>query len=221
MLKEMKKIALIISIILFNSCSSTFYCYLNSMGSSPQDKTYFITSNNASLNKSIEYKEYFRDLKIILDDLGYIQADSVNAALKVVFDYRIGEQQVYKTNVQVVETVTTFVPTAPNTTLWSGTFSFGSAPATTKRSYVPISSDEEDINLPVYVDICAFDNKTDIPIWKVTVWDEVERETQISSVIPYLLACAKDYFGMNSRGEQMVEIDRFEAEKKYGFVWPY
>lgn len=217
----MKKLVLIFCTILLGSCSSSFYCYLNSMGESPQDKTYYLTSGNPHLNNSLEYKEYFKCLKIILDDLGYVQADSVSASLKVEFDYRIGDQQVRRENVQSVKAVTTYTPATSTTTFSSGKLSFSSTPATTKTSYVPTSSDVETIKLPVYVDICASDNDTNIPIWKVTIWDEVERETQIPSIMPYLLVCAKDYLGINSQGEKIVIIDRYETENKYGFLWPY
>lgn len=216
----MKKLILIICLTLSCSCS-TFYCYLNSMGTTPQDKTYYITSGDTLLDGSLEFKEYFKHLKGRLDDLGYIEADSTNASLKIMFNYKVGEQYVHKTKVQSLKSVTTYTPATYTTTLSSNNLSFNTTSATTKTSLVPTISDTETIKLPIYVKICAISNNTKDHIWEVTIWDEVERETQIPTVIPLLIVCANNYLGTNSEGEQIVKIGQYDIENKYGLIWPY
>uniref|UniRef100_UPI004055AB07 hypothetical protein n=1 Tax=Alistipes sp. TaxID=1872444 RepID=UPI004055AB07 len=191
------------------------------MGTSPLGKTYYLTSGNALLDESLEYKEYFKHLKGRLDDLGYIEADSVNASLKIMFNCKIGEQYVSRTNVQTLQSVTSHTPATYTTTSSLGSLSFSTTSPTTKTTLVPTTSNLETIKLPIFVEICAFDNNTKSQIWKVTIWDEVQRETQIPSVIPFLIVCAENYIGTNSQGEQRVTIERSDAEDKYGLIWPY
>lgn len=221
----MKKFLLIICTILLNGCTPTitYFCYLNSMGSSPQEKTYYITSGDILLDKSLEYKEYFRHLNLRLNELGYVQADSTDASIKILFNYKIGEQKVHKKSVSSLEPVT--ISTSPtSTTTLSGTqLTFSSTSGSTTTTLVPKTSNMETIKYPVSVEISAVDAATNDAIWEITIVDEVERETQIPTMIPYLILCAKDYFGINTQGEKRatITIKKEEAEDKYGLIWPY
>lgn len=62
------------------------------------------------------------------------------------------------------------------------------------------------LQIPLLVTIRAFDNKTNKPIWEVLAKDELDRETQIQSVMPWLLSSIQEYIGKNSNGEQTVKI---------------
>ena len=72
------------------------------------------------------------------------------------------------------------------------------------------------------VTIRAFDNKTNKPIWEVLAKDELDRETQIQSVMPWLLSSIQEYIGKNSNGEQTVKImNTIKNKEKYNLAWPY
>lgn len=221
----MRNFLLAVCTILLNGCTPyiTYVCYLNSMGSSPQEKTYYITSGDILLDKSLEYKEYFNHLNLRLSELGYVQTDSTDASLKILFNYKIGEQKVHKKSVSSLEPVT--ISTSPtSTTTLSGTqLTFSSTSGSTTTTLVPKTSNMETIKYPVSVEISAVDAATNDAIWEITIVDEVERETQIPTMIPYLILCAKDYFGINTQGEKRatITIKKEEAEDKYGLIWPY
>lgn len=221
----MRNFLLAVCTILLNGCTPyiTYVCYLNSMGSSPQEKTYYITSGDILLDKSLEYKEYFNHLNLRLSELGYVQTDSTDASLKILFNYKIGEQKVHKKSVSSLEPVT--IRTSPtSTTTLSGTqLTFSSTSGSTTTTLVPKTSNMETIKYPVSVEISAVDAATNDAIWEITIVDEVERETQIPTMIPYLILCAKDYFGINTQGEKRatITIKKEEAEDKYGLIWPY
>ena len=66
------------------------------------------------------------------------------------------------------------------------------------------------------------DTLSNNPIWEVVIKDDLKRETQMQSVMPWLLLGAKEYIGKSSNGEQTVKIDnKKEVKEKYKLVWPY
>ena len=52
-----------LSCLILTSCWSWYECTLNSRGSSPLEKTYFLTSPDSALNATLEFQEYAGRLK--------------------------------------------------------------------------------------------------------------------------------------------------------------
>ena len=76
--------------------------------------------------------------------------------------------------------------------------------------------------IPLYVVIRAVETVTNKLVWEVVVEDDLDRETQIQTVIPWLFLAAKDYFGRSSNGEQSPCIrNTRENREMYQLVWPY
>ena len=83
-------------------------------------------------------------------------------------------------------------------------------------------TETKNYKIPLLVTIRAFDNKTNKPIWEVLAKDELDRETQIQSVMPWLLSSIQEYIGKNSNGEQTVKImNTIKNKEKYNLAWPY
>ena len=76
--------------------------------------------------------------------------------------------------------------------------------------------------IPLHVVIRAFETSTKKPVWEVVVEDNLDRETQMQTVMPWLLLAAKDYFGRSSNGEQTPQIKNTNENRElYQLVWPY
>jgi hypothetical protein len=70
--------------------------------------------------------------------------------------------------------------------------------------------------------IRAFERLTNEPVWEVVVEDDLDRETQMQTVMPWLFLAAKDYFGRSSNGEQTPHIRNTRENREiYQLVWPY
>lgn len=184
---------IVVSCLNLISCSQ-YYCLLNSRGQTPVEKTYYIVSIDKETN--LEFKEYSGILKERLKELGYIESVPHNAAIRILFDYDMGEK--YLVN--------------------------NSTSARTYGSPYYTNSNIEHKNtykIPLYVTIKAFDNKTEEPIWEVDVRDDLDRETQMQSAMPWLLLCTQEYIGKSSNGEQMVKIkNTTKIKAKYNLIWP-
>lgn len=231
--------------VIFTSCGSWYYCTLNSRGSSPLEKSYFVISPDSTSNATLEFKEYANILKEHLNDLGYTEATSQNAALRIELDYGMGEAYLAnstttantysytyaKTNIKSNTNAKANVKTnaytknnqfnintsgngssKTNTKIGQTSNTFGSTTYGTSNTY----------KIPLLVSIKAFENKSGNPIWEITVKDDLYRETQMQSVMPWLLLSTKEYIGRSSNGEQTIKIDnKKEIKEKYRLIWPY
>ena len=227
------------------SCGSWYYCTLNSRGNSPLEKTYYVFSRDSTVNRSLEFKEYAEILKQHLNDAGYTESIPQNAAICVELDYGMGETYLAastttartysstqtqidlksKTNANASVKSNAYAnknqlnantkghgSSKTNTQIGQRSNTFGSTTYGTTNTY----------KIPLFVSIKAFDNKSGEPIWEITVKDDLDRETQMQSVMPWLLLCTKEYIGKSSNGEQTVKIDNTEEIKeRYKLVWPY
>lgn len=196
----MKSIHFLKALCLFFCClgltSCGYYCTLISRGNSPLNKTYYITSSDSTTNRSLEFKEYANILKKYLDEIGYSESSPQEASLVIKFDYEMGEAYLFN-----------------STTTAKTKISINS---TAKTEYEKSNT----YRIPLSVSIKAFDNQSGEPIWEVIVRDELNRETQIQSVMPWLLLGTKEYIGKSSKGEQKVKITNKEIREKYNLVWP-
>ena len=229
----------------FTSCGGWYYCTLNSRGSSPLEKTYYVASPDSTINTTLEFKEYASILKEHLNEAGYTESTPLHAALCIELNYGMGEK--YLTN--STTTASTYSSTYTNTNITSNTNANASIKtnAYTNNNQLNITTGgnggskintnigqtsntfgntrygtTNTYKIPLLVSIKSYDNKSDEPIWEIIVKDELDRETQIQSVMPWLLLCAKEYIGKSSHGEQIVRINnKKEIREKYKLVWPY
>ena len=216
------------SVLLLSGCSNWYYCTLNSRGVSPSEKTYYIAPQDSAIKSSLEFKEYAEILKSHLNSSGYEEANYKTAALRIELGYGMGEAY--------LESTSTNTPALPfgnyNVTY---TTTLGTGQSTTSISQIPANigqsntmygstslSTTHTYKIPLYVVIRAFETLTNEPVWEVVVEDDLDRETQMQTVMPWLLLSAKDYFGRSSNGEQTPRIkNNYENREMYQLVWPY
>ena len=239
------RICIGLSCIILNSCGSYYYCTLNSRGSSPSEKTYFLTSPDSTLNATLEFQEYAGILKGYLTELGYSETSSQDALLRIELKYSIGEALLdnstttessysytygntnIKSNTKADANIKANV-NANNNKLSVNTKGYGESKTNTKigqaNNALSFTTYEtpNTYKIPLLVSIKSFNNKSNNPIWEVVIKDDLKRETQMQSVMPWLLLGAKEYIGKSSNGEQTVKIDnKKEVKEKYKLVWPY
>ena len=194
------------SVALLSGCANSYYCTVNSRGISPAEKTYYIEPRDPSMRHSFEFEEYATILKEHLDSSGYEEANIKTAALRIELGYGIGDA--FPISSAGANT------TAPNYGNYSVTYNIpiGADKGSTTHTY----------KIPLYVVIRAFETLTNKSVWAVVVEDELDRETQMQTVMPWLLLAAKDYFGRSSNGEQSPRIrNTSKNREKYQLVWPY
>ncbi len=227
------------------SCKNWYYCTLNSRGSSPLEKTYYVVSPDSAVNKTLEFQEYANILKEHLNEVGYIEGLPQYAALCIELDYGMGETYLANSTT----TVNNYSSTYTNTNIKSNSNANASVKTNAYANYNQLnvktngqenSTTKTNIGqtshtfgsttsgttniykIPLFVSVKAFDNQSGEPIWEVTAKDELDRETQMQSVMPWLLLATKEYIGKSSYGEQTVKIDnKKEIKEKYKLVWPY
>lgn len=235
----------ITSVLLFSGCSNIYYCTLNSRGVTPLEKTYYVAPQDTTLIHNLEFNEYAMILKTHLNSSGYKEANYKTAALRIELGYGMKEAYLESTstssgtvtntlnNVNIksksitgenantstvkygnysVSNTVTFGTHQTSTNIGQNITTYGNTSETTTHNY----------KIPMHVTIRAFETLTNAPVWEVIVEDELDRETQMQTVMPWLILSAKDYFGRNSNGEQTAEIkDTKENREMYQLVWPY
>lgn len=228
-----------------SSCGTWYYSTLNSRGATPIDKSYYLSSSDSTIVKTLEFKEYASFLKERLNELGYVEKDNKSAALCIFLDYGMGDTYLagstassytytntnLNTNLKSSSSANTLAKTNINTNnnnYSANTSAFGTSNTNTnvqQRTNAMSSTSTGITNtykIPLYVEIRAFDNITGDPIWEVNVKDDLDRETQIQSVMPWLLLSTQEYIGKSSTGEKIVKINNTpEIKDKYKLVWPY
>lgn len=186
-------------LILTTSCASGYFCTLNSRGITPSNKTYYINPIDSTATNYLEFQEYANILKARLNEIGYLENTPQEAFLRIQLQYDMKDP--YLSQVDTKAKVYS-----------SSSYTYTTGKQTETPKY----------KIPILVTIRAFDNKTNTPIWEVTAKDELDRETQIQTVMPWLLSSIKNYIGKNSNGEQTVKIyNTKETREKYNLIWPY
>lgn len=213
------------SVLLLSGCANSYYCTLNSRGVSPAEKTYYVAPQDSSMRYSLEFEEYATILKGHLNSSGYEEANYKTAALRIELGYGMREAYLESTSTSYGTVANTYNNVKPISSASANT------PALNHGNYnvtytVPIGTGQgsatHTYKIPLYVAIRAFDTLTNKPVWEVVVEDDLDRETQMQTVMPWLFLSAKDYFGRNSNGEQTPHIkDTRENREMYQLVWPY
>lgn len=74
-----------------SSCSPRWYCYVDSVGAAPSDKTYYSVPYFPQDVNPLVASQFMADLDVVMTKAGYVKADSLSASLKVYFAYRLGD----------------------------------------------------------------------------------------------------------------------------------
>ena len=233
------------SVLLLSGCSSWYYCTLNSRGVSPSEKTYYIAPQDSTMKSSLEFKEYAEMLKKHLNSSEYEEANYKTAVLRIELGYGMGETYLESTSTHSgtvtntynninIKSKSTASANANTSAVTFGNYGIASTTATGARqsstnigqrstTYGSTSqSTTHTYKIPLYVVIRAFEIMTNEPVWEVVVEDNLDRETQMQTVMPWLFLSAKDYFGRSSNGEQTPRIDNTRTNREmYQLVWPY
>lgn len=232
---------LLLPILLLSSCGSWYQATLNSRGVSPEYKSFYITSSDSSLVKTLEFKEYATVLKNRLNEIGYTESLPNDAALAIVLDYQLGDTYLAGTTVgsysyntaninTAIKSTTTAIAKANTkvgnnkitTTASRKSSTNGSIKTTGYSAGYTTTSATNTYKIPLLVVISAVDNNSKETYWEVIVKDDLYRETQMQSVMPWLILSAQPYFGRGSQGEVTTKIDNTKANKeKYNLIWPY
>ncbi len=212
----MKKIFTVILLgFMLNSCG--YYCYVSSIGSTPQSKSYYILPTNPNLEGDLEFEQYANMLVTALNRVGYKNTSEEQAGTIIYFDWQIGN----------LSTETSSVPYTYNTyssstsTHWVST-PYGSYPqmttTTTTTPHTSYMSFSEDY-APVAVHVIAVDKQTRKQIWKTTINDKLEySKTTMKRLMPIMLYAGSQYFGATAEGR----VTLFPSEvSNQGITWPY
>lgn len=223
------------------SCGTWYYSTLNSRGFSPEAKTYFISSADSLLMKTLEFREYAEVLKQRLNEVGYVEVIPSQADLKIMLDYQLGD-----TYLEATYTGSSSFSTANvNTNINSNTNANVSIKGTANKNSAYVSgygnastytsvkstgystsytgtTSTNSYKIPLIVSISAVERVSSDPVWEIIVRDNLSRETQMQSVMPWLILSAQPYFGKSTQGEITTKINNTkEIKERYNLIWPY
>lgn len=234
-------ILFILPLLLCGCSSSYFYSTINSRGYTPENKSYYITSPDVSLAHSLEFLEYAEILKQRLNEVGYCETNQDEASLTIYLDYSLGEPYLADSSTKSTTYSTASVYTnassstnrnssatansrgnSRNVNATTNTSNNGSTRTTGYSTSGTTTTTTHRYKIPVIVSIQAVSNENLNPVWEVIINDYVYRESQLQTVMPWLLLCAQQYFGMSSNGEAFPRIDNKKSiREKYNLIWPY
>ncbi len=221
--------------LLMTSCGSWFYCNVSSYGSNPPQKGYYIIPADSTLIEDFEYIEYSSILKSRLNEVGYTESSSENADLRIILDYFMGNERYVGSTTSTYNSSFTFQNGKINSNTNananvkvrgnSATANVSSSTLvnsknTTQTIGSSSTTESAQYETPIGVNIIAFDNYSDKPVWKVEVRDILRSGSSATfrSVMPWLIASAQPYFGTNYEGQPTITKSNGE---KMGLKWPY
>ena len=240
-MKSLKSAITMILMLLFSSCGTWYQATLNSRGISPEKKTYHITSSDSTILSTLEFKEYADVLKNRLNECGYMNVSPDESDIVILLDYNLGDTYLAGTytgsyNYSTVN-ANTYVKSNTNASASANTKvsnsgvktkAYGNSNTTTSvktSGYSTGYTGTSSINtykIPLLVRISAINKKSNETVWEVSVRDDLSRETQMQSVMPWLILSAQPYFGKSSHGEIVTKVNNTNAIKEqYNLIWPY
>ena len=235
-------ILLIICCSILSSCSTYYWCNVSAFGNTPKELTYHVEPDDSTLVDDLEYQEYAAQLKMRLNEVGYIESPASSATLCIVLSYYIGEEKYVgastfastnnvnftngkiNSNTQVSGTgkVTTSAKNSSvDTKVKTNTTSSTTVQIKQKNQGYTFSnsSTQAQYETPIGCKITALDNQDMKPIWSVEVTDKLTQYSySFRSYMPWMIYAAQSYFGKS--GESRIEIKRAEGEAK-GLKWFY
>ena len=201
--------------LVLHSCG--YYCYVASIGNTPQRQSYYILPTNPNLIGDLEFKQYADMLSSALNRVGYYDVPEDQASIIIYFDWQVGN----------LSTETGAIPYTYNTYSSATTTSWVSTPSgsypqmstttvtTPHTSYIAYSEDYS----PVAVHVIAVDKQTGNQIWKTTINDKLEYgRTTLTKLMPVMLYAGSKYFGTTAEGR--VDVSPSEVTDQ-GIEWPY
>lgn len=238
---SLKAIALLTLTLLLTSCGTWYQATLNSRGVSPEKKNYYITSSDSTVLSTLEFREYADVLKNRLNESGYINTSPEKSDIVILLDYYLGDTYLAETytgsyNYSTVNANTTIksntsASAKANTTATASgvkTKAYGNSNTNTSIKTTGYStgytgtSSTNTYKIPLLVRISAVDKDTNETVWEVSVRDDLDRETQMQSVMPWLILSTQPYFGNSSHGEIITKVNNTKAIKEqYNLTWPY
>ncbi len=225
---------------ILSSCGSYYWCNVSAFGGTPQKSTYHVVPDNSTLVDDLEYQEYAHQLKVRLNEVGYVESSDSTAALCIVLSYYIGEEKYIGSNTFTSVNSLTFTNGKTNSnTQVSGTGKVTTSAKnksidarvktnTTSSANAQIkqkdqgytfsnSSTEARYETPIGCKITALDNQDMRPIWSVEVTNKLTKYSgSFRSHMPWMIYAAQPYFGKS--GEYRVEIKEEEGKLK-GLNW--
>lgn len=235
-------ILLISCSIILSSCGTYYWCNVNAFGRTPQKLTYHVVPDDSTLVDDLEYQEYAHQLKVRLNEVGYVESSDSTAALCIVLSYYIGEEKYIgsntftsinslnftngKTNSNTQVSGTGKVTTsAKNNSIDTRVKANATSSTSTQikqknQSYTFSNSSTQALyEIPIGCKITALNNQNMRPVWNVEVTDKLTQYSKsFRSYMPWMIYAAQPYFGKS--GEYRVEIKRAEGESK-GLKWFY
>lgn len=172
-------------------CSPKYLGYLYSFGSSPSEKTYYVVSPDSSVNATLEFKEYAGYLKEVCNEVGYMESNPLDAAVRIELNY--GNEKF----IPVKKSDRVQVDKGYSSGL-GGSVNSQSGEIETNIEYQP------NADTSVNVSIRAFDNGSGEPIWEIYI---MSLNGMHQPTMYRLLLSAKDYIGRSSWGKQRIYID--------------
>lgn len=235
--QQLTAITIIMLSFSFTSCGSWYYCTVSGFGSTPQETTYYIEPIDSNLIDDLEFQEYAGMLRGRLNESGYRETNSDDAALCVRLGYYIGEKEFVgtttssggfsMTNGKITANTNAIANGTATTNLYGNTSTTkaqanGSSSTNVKTnqqtntySYSNTSAIYNQ-NIGCYIEVLSTRNMK--PVWTVEVLDHMTY-AGFRKVMPWMIASAQAYFGKSGEGE--VKITKKEGEEQKGLVWPY
>lgn len=204
---------------LLSSCASSWYCYVDSIGRETEAKAYFIENHFPEDVNALWAAEYIEDLDVVLQDLGYIKTDSINASLYISFGYSIGEIQEHQYNVSYpvyAYSPSTQTKGSTNTTVKSSTgqtIGTISSKTTSKQAagttVAGVGSSTTYLSKQhIEIAITAQEAGTTNVMWAVRITDNTDPSDleNLRKWMPYYLLCAYPYIGYSSPGRVETKV---------------
>lgn len=242
LIKLYKSLFMFFCLIAFTSCGSWYYCTVSGYGTSPEKKTFYISTNDSLSYEILEYAEYSSLLSQRLTESGYVKSTPDQSDLCILFDYYIGDKEMVgtqsyqstysftnsngkittQTNGQGKATVNTKIN--GNTIKTDAKANGNTTQTTNKKQTVNTITTTGTSSTAIYrrdigCIIKAIDRTTNEEIWMVEVKDHLNESNSFRKVMPWMIASAQYYFGKS--GESEVTITKKEGIKQKGLVWPY
>ena len=240
-MNSLKSIFFLMLTLLLTSCGTWYQATLNSRGISPENKNYYITSSDSTVLSTLEFKEYAEILKNRLNESGYMNTSPEESNIVILLDYYLGDPYLAGTYTGSYH----YSTVNANTTIKSNTNASAKANTTATASGVKTkahgnsntntsvktsgystgytgTSSTNTYKIPLIVKISAVEKDTNETVWEVSVRDDLYRETQIQSVMPWLILSTQPYFGKSSHGEIVTKVNNTRSIKEqYNLIWPY
>lgn len=218
-----------------------FYMGVESMGSEPSNKTYFIEPPDSSSIDYLEFEYYSSLLKEQLSKLGYIETQT-NPNIKIFLSYSLEERlslgastdsHSFQNNSSYINGQINKSSYASGSATTSGNYAFGNASSSThvnasgtsnsklkftNKTYSfgsNTTSTTQEYGIPLFVSIAAVNSANNKPIWTISMEYILSHSMQMPNIMPWIFVCARWFIGHPWAGIINVDTKHFEDENIY------